>query len=320
MELSREHIIHTLGISVPLNESVQLSRSMELKILHEQMLYETFLDTVKNYAQDKLDKVVSKINDWKDFAAHIGQVLSNPDFLKDLLTPLYGRVLRLLKPLNDFLKKLQLDSFIPKIKDFLEKIKSQGGWKAFMGFVALGSIITYITNKLKNLAPDAIKDFLTKQFSGDFVTTIFSKLTDWKSYLGYLQPVVKGAEVIFDFLQPFLQAAVLSKKQGGYLNLMRENKMKKSDLKKLIRERILEEAEVAPTLQGQIKTELFKKLGVADFDPAKFSTTINLVKQNKSLNTAANKVLADVMIAMIKTSDDNLLNQIFSNLKQIEAK
>ncbi len=67
-------------------------------------------------------------------------------------------------------------------------------------------------------------------------------------------------------------------------------------------------------------TKLFKKLGVADFDPAKFSTTINLVKQNKSLNTAANKILADVMIAMLKTSDDALLNQIFQNLKQIEAK
>jgi len=73
-------------------------------------------------------------------------------------------------------------------------------------------------------------------------------------------------------------------------------------------------------VQGQIKVELFKKLGVADFDPAKFSTTINLVKQNKPLNVAANKVLADIMIAMVKTNDDALLNQIFTNLKQIEAK
>ena len=73
-------------------------------------------------------------------------------------------------------------------------------------------------------------------------------------------------------------------------------------------------------VQGQIKVELFKKLGVADFDPAKFSTTINLVKQNKPLNVAANKVLADIMIAMVKTNDDALLNQIFTNLKQMEAK
>jgi len=71
---------------------------------------------------------------------------------------------------------------------------------------------------------------------------------------------------------------------------------------------------------GQIKTDLFKKLNVTDFDSTKFLTTITLVKQGKSLNPAANKVLADIMVAMIKTSDDALLNQIFANLKQIEAK
>jgi len=107
--------------------------------------------------------------------------------------------------------------------------------------------------------------------------------------------------------------------------------MKTQQLRKLIREIILSEVEstttnksASPTdtkqVQGQIKADLFKKLGVADFDSNKFSTTINLVKQGKSLNMAANKILADVMVAMIKTSDDNLLNQIFANLKQIEAK
>jgi hypothetical protein len=83
---------------------------------------------------------------------------------------------------------------------------------------------------------------------------------------------------------------------------------------------IKEEETTDPKLQGQIKSDLFKKLNVADFDSAKFTTTINLVKQNKPLNTAANKVLADIMVAMIKTSDDTLLNQIFANLKQIEVK
>ena len=83
---------------------------------------------------------------------------------------------------------------------------------------------------------------------------------------------------------------------------------------------IKEEETTDPKLQGVINTQLFKSLGVNDFDPSKFSTTINLVKQNKSLNPAANKVLADVMVAMIKTSDDSLLSKIFQNLKQIEAK
>ena len=107
---------------------------------------------------------------------------------------------------------------------------------------------------------------------------------------------------------------------GRTITGIQENTMKKSELKKLIREQILEVTTEDPKLQGQIKTDLFKKLGVEGFDPSKFTTTINLVKSNKPLNVAANKILADTMIAMIKTNDDNLLNQIFSNLKQIEAK
>jgi len=98
--------------------------------------------------------------------------------------------------------------------------------------------------------------------------------------------------------------------------------MKLSELKQIIKEQIQNELDSnkPEQVQGQVKTDLFKKLNVADFDPAKFSTTVNLVKQGKPLNTAANKILADVMVAMIKTSDDSLLNQIFANLKQIEAK
>ena len=238
MELSREHIIYNLGIPVPLNESIHFSRPMELRILHEQMLYETFLDTIKTYAKDKLDKTVSTIKDWKDFAAHIGQVLSDANWLKELLGPLYNRVVKLLKPLTDFLKKLGLDTFIPKIKDFIEKIKSQGGWKSFMGLVALGSIITFITDKLKNLDKNVIQDFLTKQFSGNFVDDVLGKLTDWKSYLGWLQPIVKGVEVIFKFLQPFLSTAASSKETWDKygINIVRENKITKSELKNLIRE------------------------------------------------------------------------------------
>jgi hypothetical protein len=105
---------------------------------------------------------------------------------------------------------------------------------------------------------------------------------------------------------------------------IKEN-MKTQQLRKLIREIILSETEptqpkTEPTqIQGQINIELFKKLKIEDFDPGNFSTTINLVKNNKSLNMAANKVLADTMVALIKTDDDTLLNQIFSNLKQVKS-
>jgi hypothetical protein len=326
MNISREHIAFTLGIPVPLNESVNVSESLRLRIIHEQLIYESFLDSIKTFAKEKFNQVITTIKDWKDAAVVMGKVLSNGDLLNDFLKPLERRVEKLIQPLTDFLKKIKLDSFIEKIKQFIDKIKSLQGWKKFMALVTTGSIITYIVEKLKSLAPDAVKDFLTKYFSPTFVEDVLGKLTDFQSYLGFLQPIVKGVEIIFNFLKPLIEAFAVALKSGGKFatKLIKENKMKKSELKQIIRETLLQEAEVATSqtgkVQGQIKSELFKKLGVADFDPGKFSTTINLVKQNKPLNTAANKILADVMVAMIKTSDDNLLNQIFTNLKQIEAK
>ena len=92
--------------------------------------------------------------------------------------------------------------------------------------------------------------------------------------------------------------------------------MKNEALKKLIKEEIkniLKEEEI----EGQATlTPLIKQLGV---DPAKFNMTFNLVKQNKPLNMIANKILADVMVALIKSNDDALLQKVFAQLKNIES-
>lgn len=92
--------------------------------------------------------------------------------------------------------------------------------------------------------------------------------------------------------------------------------MKNQSLKQLIKEEIkniLKEEEI----EGQATlAPLIKQLGV---DPAKFNMTFNLVKQNKTLNSAANKILADVMVALIKSNDDALLQKIFAQLKKIES-
>ena len=113
------------------------------------------------------------------------------------------------------------------------------------------------------------------------------------------------------------------KYEGRTLTGIKENIMKTQQLKYFIREEISKiiKEETAPVLKGDTSTLVnnFKKLNIPGFDPGKITTTIMLVKQNKVLNTAANKILADIMTAMIKTSDDALLAKIFSNLKNIEA-
>jgi len=233
MNISREHIAFTLGIPIPLNESVNVSESLRLRIIHEQLIYESFLDSIKTFAKEKFNQVITTIKDWKDAAVIMGKVLSNGDLLNDFLKPLERRVEKLIQPLTDFLKKIKLDSFIEKIKQFIDKIKPLQGWKKFMALVTTGSIITYIVEKLKSLAPDAVKDFLTKYFSPTFVEDVLGKLTDFQSYLGFLQPIVKGVEIIFNFLKPLIEAFAVALKSGGKFatKLIKENKMKKSELK-----------------------------------------------------------------------------------------
>ena len=51
-----------------------MDASIENKLLQEQLLQEAFLDSVKAYAQEKYNKIVSTISDWKDAAAIIGNV------------------------------------------------------------------------------------------------------------------------------------------------------------------------------------------------------------------------------------------------------
>ena len=85
MELTKKHIVFTLGVSIPLNESFQYNKQLESKILYEHLLYESFLNSIKQYAQDKFNTVVNTIKDWKDAATVIGKVLSDADLLDNFL-------------------------------------------------------------------------------------------------------------------------------------------------------------------------------------------------------------------------------------------
>lgn len=294
MNISREHIIFTLGIPVPLNESVNVNESLKLRIIQEQLIYESFLDSIKTFTKEKFDQVITTIKDWKDTAVVMGKVLSNGDLLNDFLKPLERRVEKLIQPLTDFLKKIKLDSFIEKIEQFIDKIKSLQGWKKFMALVTTGSIITYILEKLKSLAPDAVKDFLTKYFSSTFVTDVLGKLTDFQSYLGFLQPIVKGAEIIFNFLKPLIEAFAVAFKSGKKYatKLIKENKMKTSELKKLIKEQIL--SEIAPekpevnTLSKYLSTSGKTALGSIN-DINELESVLNMIfdGMNNNLKSSA---------------------------------
>jgi hypothetical protein len=200
MTLTREHITLTLGISLPLNESLN---DLKTRIIHEQMLYESFLDSLKQYAGDKWGKIVTTIKDWKDAAVVLGKVLTNPKTLQNFSDNFWKTFKSgLLKKLNNLLKKLGLDSFIPQVEATVNSITSLTGWKKFLAATSIASITEYIVSKLSNLSAEGLSKWIKAYFSENALSTIIEKLTDFSTYVGWLQPIIKGTEILYDILKP----------------------------------------------------------------------------------------------------------------------
>lgn len=137
------------------------------------------------------------------------------------------------------------------------------------------------------------------------------------------EPDEKSLDPNFNMNKELIQF-LKDKYKGRTLFGVKENKMKIAELKHMIKQEILAEQEKAAPgkLTGgtQELIKYLKRLDIQDFDQQKFNTTFQLVKQGKPLNVAANKILANTMVALIKNQDDSLLRTIFSKMRQVDEK
>ena len=218
-----------------------MNASIENKILYEQLLQEAFLDTVKAYAKEKYNQAIDTISDWKDAAVVFGKIISNGELLNDFLKPLQRRFDTILKSLYNFLKKINLDSFVNVIEQVKNKILSLEGWKKLLAITALGSISYYVVNTLKNIPTEKVKEFVTNYLSTNFLTDILGKLTNWTSFVGILQPVLNGVQSIYNFLKDLLSSfsTALKSDSKWATKLVREN----MDLQEYIRSLVQQELE-----------------------------------------------------------------------------
>jgi len=292
-------------------------------IITEQIIFESFLSTVKDFAKDKLGKAVNTIKDWKDAAAVFSQVLSSKELLGDFLKPLERLVRKQLQKLYGILKKVKLDSVVKKIEEFFKKITSLDGWKKLFALIAIGGIALYAANKLP---VDGIQSWITKTLGTDFIQTITSKLIDWKSYIGYLGPIVGGGAIIFKLLEPLLTQfkEALKSTSSFATKLIKENKriMKKSQFKNIIKEQLLnilkEEEKKQTTIPAQLKT-LIKDLD-PNIDIPLLSIALAKIAQGKEsqLNIKENKLLSEIFISLMKNEDTNLGIKFLNVFKQIK--
>jgi len=176
--------------------------SIENKMLNEHMLQEAFLDSVRDYANEKYNQVITKINDWKDAAAIIGKVISNPTILDRFSDNVWYDFKRnILSKLIAFLEKIGLKDLINQINIVVNKITNLKGWQKFLAATGIGAIANYILEKMTTFSPSAIRTFIGSYLSDSGLKNIISKLTDFKSYLGWLQPIIKGVDMLYSVLK-----------------------------------------------------------------------------------------------------------------------
>ena len=292
-------------------------------IITEQIIFESFLSTVKDFAKDKLGKAVNTIKDWKDAAAVFSQVLSSKELLDDFLKPLERLVQKQLQKLYGILKKVKLDSVVKKIEEFFKKITSLDGWKKLFALIAIGGIALYAANKLP---VDGIQSWITKTLGTDFIQTITSKLIDWKSYIGYLGPIVGGGAIIFKLLEPLLTKFKEALKDTSYFatKLIKENKriMKKSQFKNIIKEQLLNILKEEEKKQTVIPSQLKKLISELDpnIDMQVLSMALAKIAQGKesALSLKENKILTQVFISLMKNEDVGLGQKFLAVFKQIK--
>jgi len=294
-------------------------------VINEQLIYESFLSSIKDFAKDKLGKAVDTITDWKDAAVVFSRILKSKELLIDFLSPLQRLVHTQIKKLYGILKKVKLDGIIKKIEKFFEKISSLDGWKKLFALIAIGGVALYASTKLPT---GKLKNWITTTLVDNFVDLVTSKLTDWKSYIGYLGPIVGGGAIIFKLLQPLLKKFEEALKSGNKLatKLIKENKriMKKTQLITVIKNRVNEILEqedkekTSITIPSTLKT-LIGKLD-PNIDLPILSMALGKIAQGKenSLSLKESKLLSEVFIALMKNKDVALSQKFIAVFKQIK--
>lgn len=240
-----------------------MNASIENKILYEQLLQEAFLDSVKAYAQEKYNRVVDKISDWKDAAAIIGNVISNPTILQRFSDDVWYRFKRnTLSKLTAFLNKIGLGGLVNQINNVVTKITDLTGWQKFLAATGIGAIAQYVINKMSGLAPDKIKTYINSFLSEDGLKDILSKLTDFQSYLGWLQPIIKGVDMLYAVLKDSISSFKLKPQEFTQsVNLIKKENMDiKEYIKTLVRE-LLDEESTTAGVPGYLSANAFSPKG-----------------------------------------------------------
>jgi hypothetical protein len=197
------YVKNVLGINVPLNETYSLS--LRKQIINEQLLYETFLDSIKTFLKDKYDKVVDTVRSVYDVMILIKDIIINPNKLQTAIflakKNLNNSLKNLTTKITNFLNRVNitnittyLKNFLDKVRNIINKLVNYDGWKGFILVSGISLLLSYaVTTYI-----DPILVNTQKFFNKELMTAFESKMNLFKQ-LNAMIPAAKDIKQIFDW-------------------------------------------------------------------------------------------------------------------------
>ena len=218
----KEFITEVLGIELPLNEShTEYSQLLVEEIIREQILFEGFWDTIKDKAKEygqsitdlfkTLKEVVTSGRLFNKFMRQLKMYISN---IKQNFMNFVQKVIDKVPSLQEVMTKIQ--SAVQKAFSIVEGVT---GWKGVLALSGIIVVFSYIQDKFKDFIKDQtnveenaklLYQYIIEKLDLESVSRkILGSLTDIKSYLGILGPIVGGVKFVADALgsitRPFVE-------------------------------------------------------------------------------------------------------------------
>lgn len=204
--LSRSHIKYVLGIDVPLNEQIVISERQAMLIVESQLLYESFLNSLKDYAKEKIDKAISTVNDWKDSAVVLYKILSDEKTIQNFSDNLWKTFKNssVLKTLRSYLEKFGvLDSF----DKIIDKVTALSGWKKFLSATAIATAGKFLHDTIGKLSKEQVLSFFKMFLSDQALTTVTSSILSggFSALVGWFESAKIGVKTLYNTLAPTIK-------------------------------------------------------------------------------------------------------------------
>jgi len=215
-----DYITGVLGVELPLSESGQvvLDENKKTEIIQEQLLYENFLKSIVNGAKEAAGKV-------KNLLVALYKILKDGNELEQFISLLLSKVVK--PTANQFRKAFQkmkqaggkTEQLAKKLSEMLEGILQKfnsmsSGWKKAMMGTTVALLLEWAYGKVSGLIDDAIsgkienelvgwfQEKFTQLFGQDIFDKALEKMTDIKTYLGWIGSAVGGVGFVADTLKP----------------------------------------------------------------------------------------------------------------------